>query len=544
MVADYAARLHSAIKSSQKIVSTLSSLLFYLPMTSLEPPISFMNQFPLDNVPTESVLELNSESDYWSLFFYNTLSKQRNEMICFRLATRRSWILRDPKGKLVNEVQINQLSRLNETGKSESQEDEACFRANLRPVSVSQYSIELNSLRPNYEQSKIIEGSLAELQAGDKSKEFDFTIQSDKIQLVFDNRTGLLTKYVDLEENEEHPMEIQFLTYGTRKYTTKERSGAYLFLPDNERPGHLAINAVRMQIVKGSLTSKVTTLIDAGFVIRHEITLTKGDTWFDIRNQFHLGVKSFANKELVMRLRTDVKNKNTFFTDLNGFQMAKRQYLKKLPLQGNVYPMSTVAYIEDLKSRINFITGQPLAMTSSTESNIDVFLDRVLLQDDFRGLGQGVTDNKPTTEIYRVFIEKTANEANKLTLGSQLQIDSLLNPVIKMRSTSQSSQGSVEFFANELPCDLHLLNLRTNLNTFTNYNLFLHRYLTSCETKCFNSETLQLNSTLRANLLNILDEKAEVLTLSTTQKIGDLNLVKDDFFMSENDLKVLGLTLR
>lgn len=173
-----------------------------------------------------------------------------------------------------------------------------------------------------------------------------------------------------------------------------------------------------------------------------------------------------------------------------------------------------------------------------------VLVDRVLLQDDFRGLGQGITDNKPTTEIYRLFIEKTANEDRKLTLTSQLLIDRLLNPVIKMRSTSQSSQSTIEFLLNELPCDVHLLNLRTNLNTFTDYYLFLHRYLTSCETKCFNSETLQLNATLRTNLLNVLDEKAEVLTLSTIQKLSDLNILKDDFFISENDFKVLGLKLK
>lgn len=506
-------------------------------MSSLDPPISFINHFPIDDVPTESVVQLSTENDYSSLFLYNTLSKVRNEIACFKLSTNRSWILRDPAGKLVNEVQINRLSLFNETGKP-PQDDEACFMANLKPISVSQYSIELNSLRPNYEQSTIIEGSLAELQA----KGFDFKIQSERMQLLFDNRTGLLSKYVDLENDKEHPMEIQFRTYGTRKYTTKERSGAYLFLPDNERPGRLQINGVRMQIVKGKLMSKVITYIDAGFQIRHEIRLVNGETVFDVQNEFHLGIKSFANKELLMRIRTDVKNKN-FFTDLNGFQMQKREYRKKIPLQGNVYPMSTVAYIEDLNWRVNFITGQPLAMTSSTEGNIDVFLDRLMLHDDFRGLGAGIADNKRTREIYRVFIEKTANEARKLTLNSQLLIDSLRNPVIKMRSTAQSSQGSIEFFASELACDLHLLNLRTNLNTF-DFNLFLHKRSISCETKCFGSETLSINNTLRTNLLNILENKAELLTLSATQKRSDLSLSKDDIFFSENEIKVLGMRVK
>lgn len=167
-----------------------------------------------------------------------------------------------------------------------------------------------------------------------------------------------------------------------------------------------------------------------------------------------------------------------------------------------------------------------------------------MLQDDARGLGQGITDNKPTTEVYRIFVEKTANEAKKLTLNSQLLIDRLLNPIIKMKSSAQSNQGTIEFLSNELPCDLHLLNLRTNLNTFTDFYLFLHRHLTSCETKCFNSETLLLNNTLRPNQLSVLDEKAEILTLNTIHKISDFNLIKEDLFINENDFKVLGLKLK
>ena len=178
---------------------------------------------------------------------------------------------------------------------------------------------------------------------------------------------------------------------------------------------------------------------------------------------------------------------------------------------------------------------------------MDFFCDRVLTSDDLRGLNSGITDNKPTTELFRVLIERTANEATKLTLNTQLEIDRLLNPVIKMSSTSQSSQSGVEFLANELPCDLHLLNFRTNLNTMgtigsTIYNMFLHRYQTSCETKCFDSESLRLNQTLTQNVLNSLDEKAETVSLSATQKLNDLNLVKDDLFIS--DLTVLRMKLK
>ena len=45
-------------------------------------------------------------------------------------------------------------------------------------------------------------------------------------------------------------------------------------------------------------------------------------------------IRSEKNFELAMRLHSDVNNpENDFFTDLNGFQIIKRQFFKKLPLQ-------------------------------------------------------------------------------------------------------------------------------------------------------------------------------------------------------------------
>ena len=45
-------------------------------------------------------------------------------------------------------------------------------------------------------------------------------------------------------------------------------------------------------------------------------------------------IRTERNFEIAMRLHTDVNNEaGEFYTDLNGFQMIKRQYFEKLPLQ-------------------------------------------------------------------------------------------------------------------------------------------------------------------------------------------------------------------
>lgn len=68
--------------------------------------------------------------------------------------------------------------------------------------------------------------------------------------------------------------------------------------------------------------------------------------------------------------------------------------------------MPTSAYIEDNKVRITILSGQPLGVSSLSEGELEVLQDRRLKQDDNRGLGQGVLDNKITPNIFRILVEK------------------------------------------------------------------------------------------------------------------------------------------
>ncbi|CDW55051.1 Glycosyl hydrolases family 38 protein [Trichuris trichiura] len=85
-----------------------------------------------------------------------------------------------------------------------------------------------------------------------------------------------------------------------------------------------------------------------------------------IRNTVDL-TESNEDYEIVMRLLSNIDNaKQEFFSDLNGFQMVKRKYFGKLPLQGNFYPMPSAAFIEDHRLRLTLLSGQPGAVASLT----------------------------------------------------------------------------------------------------------------------------------------------------------------------------------
>lgn len=164
-----------------------------------------------------------------------------------------------------------------------------------------------------------------------------------------------------------------------------------------------------------------------------------------------------------MRFSTNIESDDTFFTDLNGFQVCQqdgegwscpqgrcpaaeppdpiprqiqpRRYQQKLPLQANFYPMPAMAYIQDTQSRLTLHTAQALGVSSlgSGEAGLwgcrghagqpagaepghglfagqlEVILDRRLMQDDNRGLGQGLKDNKRTCNRFRLLLERRSS---------------------------------------------------------------------------------------------------------------------------------------
>ncbi|KAH0628122.1 hypothetical protein JD844_008886 [Phrynosoma platyrhinos] len=185
----------------------------------------------------------------------------------------------------------------------------------------------------------------------------------------------------------------------------------------------------------------------------------------DIRGEY--------NHEIAMRISSDIESHNRFYTDLNGYQIQPRQTMNKLPLQANFYPMATMAYVQDGKIRLTLHSAQSLGVSSLKSGQLEVIMDRRLMQDDNRGLGQGVQDNKITANLFRLLLEKRNGvdmEEEKLSVSypsllSHITSSFINHPMILMVTYTDSGVPSLLNTFSPLmapmPCDMHIVNLRT-----------------------------------------------------------------------------------
>ncbi|XP_015782314.1 alpha-mannosidase 2 isoform X2 [Tetranychus urticae] len=545
VVNDYGFRMITSLQNCQAIISTMSFYLLHLPLTEQNTvPLTMIDLFPNHNLllPIKDVIQINDQSPR-HLVIYNSLGMQRKELICILIPKNISnWIIRDHNGKMVEEVQVNQAwdytTLLDDIA-------EACFFADLEPLSLVQYTIEKSDTNSSYESST---NFLYNFPDDPKSPPAAMELEMEGVKLLFNGADGMLRKVI-LHQGDFFKtldLRLKFMFYGTRAGNKKvEKSGAYLFLPDSAEAQDMAYSKPLIRITDGPLVSRMEILIDNAMKLRHQITLVRGKPYFEIENEFHMVKGSFDNKELLLRFFSDVQNDNTFYTDLNGFQMVKRKWFEKLPVQGNVYPMPSLMYIEDAWTRLNILSAQPLGVTSQHPGMIDIFLDRRLLQDDNRGVGQGVTDHRRTREKFRVAIENRGLNSLKPTSHVQRELLKLLNEPFLMQSYASSNHGEVQFMPSSLPCDVHLLNFRSDLSTLNEFYLFLHRFGSTCESQCPSSHPFTLLPHLSRNIISAIQPTMSSLSLSLNHVLNsNLNISSHQINLDQMDFAVFSLKLK
>ncbi|CAL0321770.1 unnamed protein product [Lupinus luteus] len=406
-------------------------------------------------------------------------------------------------------------------------------------------------------------------------------IENQRQRLTFDVRYGLLQK-ITLKNSSPNIVNEEIGMYSS------SGSGAYLFKPDGDAQPIIEEGG-KLLISEGPLMQEVYSYPKTSWEkapISHSTRLYNGENTvqgFVVEKEYHVELlgHDFNDRELIVRYKTDIDSKKIFYSDLNGFQMSRRETYDKIPLQGNYYPMPSLAFLQGSNGRrFSVHSRQSLGVASLKDGWLEIMLDRRLVRDDGRGLGQGVMDNRVMNVVFHISVE--ANISTVPNLGSRSfpyspslfshsagsHLNYPLHAFIAKKAHELSVKPPPRSFsplAAPLPCDLHIVNFKVpKLSKFlqqppegSRFALILHRrhwdysYCRKGRSQCTNLANNPVNlftifrdlkvSEAKATSLNLLHEDPEVMGF--TDQFGDV-AQEGQVAMSPMEIQAYKLELR
>ncbi|XP_069682276.1 alpha-mannosidase 2 isoform X2 [Periplaneta americana] len=517
VVEDYAKKMLDAITGMQYVMQQSAHFLLY-PRHMAYHPNTESVYFDLDDmrkhhysIPEKTIVFVGDGLESQRIVLYNSLSWRRKELVTLRVSTPNVKVT-DAEDNAIPSQTSPVFQQVSDT-LSDSQYD-ITFMADVPAMGLTTYLLHAvlpaQNLDNTMSRVKLLnflgfpprlEG-FEYIETVEEAKEF--SIHNDHMSVAFSEQ-GLLKAVTLKQSGITVPLHLDFARYHARPGS--ERSGAYLFLPDRDAET-VPWDSTPVRVIEGPLFSQVHTHLPG---VQHTVTLfnTSGADSMGLEVQNIVDISDQVNCELAMRISSSIKNGDEFYTDLNDLQMIRRKRFSKLPLQANYYPLPSTVFIQDQKFRFTVVTAQPLGVGSLKEGQIEIMQDRRLNQDDNRGLGQGVTDNKPLPAKFRLILEQrqpncqgTASEhpAGLPTLAAHVASLSLLHPIFRLLwqgKTHETLESQYTPVTREPGCDFHVVMLHTFPPlTSSAAGLVVHRQETD---PCFPQEHFPLSN----GLLNV-----------------------------------------
>ena len=421
----------------------------------------------------------------------NPLASQRAEFVSFKV--------NDVNIQIINSENVNIPFQINpifaSTTKIRQSEYEIVFLAELSPFGIETYRLlpVKNSDRCFWSTVKTFYTDDIKLfdshkfqYSNEDSLTSELSISNEFMKLSF-NKYGLLTNIYDKRESKGSKLELMFKAYES------QGSGAYLFYPKGAAIDIL-YDLKQIRVVQGPFMERVEVVF--GHLL-HSVTLYDTPTvqgqGIHIKNVVDMNAYDMTDTEIIMRVHSDLDNKEgSFYTDQNGFQLIGRQTIPGTKTETNYYPVTSMVMLEDTTRRLTLHSGQSHGSASLHKGEFEVMLDRQVMRDDHRGLGEGVWDNRPTETNFILQLEfketnipvKNLNFAYP-SLVSNVQNEMLQNPIQTMFSSVKDKILKPNFHPtnHSLPCDVSVVDLKNMVNSDLFYNgssLILHKKGYSC----------------------------------------------------------------
>jgi alpha-mannosidase len=400
---DYLNRLYESIQDSVKLQQQTIELLLQYPNENFQQNfvISELERDNSNRLPRKTASQVLPDKSV-DVVLFNSLTQERMEVVLLRV-TKPNVKIVDASGNTLP-YQINPVFNVTEHPDTyvrkvvvSKREYELMFIAKLPALSLSVFTLTYvndthrNKLATIYceecKDEEPVPFDIRQKQAG------DIQVENFKMKLLFDGDTGFLKSMTRRNFGRPIQMGIKFGAYKSAQF----HSGAYLFRPESSDPRSAekdvfeGYKETKIMITTGAISSDVTVI--HGAFLAHTVRIFKTQTYLDtaifIENDidFESPPKN-RETEMFMRFNTAIENggdEPEFYSDLNGFQWQPRKKVTEIGIEGNYYPITTSAFIQDSQMRLTLITTHAQGAASLEPGQLEVMLDRRTLYDDYRG---------------------------------------------------------------------------------------------------------------------------------------------------------------
>lgn len=484
VVEDYGSRMHLALDDLQIFMSRAAEVLLGNFHDKSNPTLlsrfeSEQTRSRYDVQPVHKVLDVH-EGNAYEVVFFNPLEQTRDEIVMVVVAEPDVSVLHS-NGSCVKS-QISPEWQHDSKGKISTGQHRLYWRASVPALGLETYYV----ARGYMSCEKAIP---AELRVFTDSAPFSCprpyacsNLEGDKAEirnlrhtLTFDVKRGFLQK-ISHKDGKQTVLGEEIGMYSSFG------SGAYLFKPNGE--AHPIVEkGGRLIISEGPLVQECYSIPKTEWEktpVSHSTRIYSGEKTIQellIEKEYHVELlgHEFNDRELIVRFKTDIDNKKIFYSDLNGFQMSRRETYDKIPLQGNYYPMPSLTFLQDfLGHRFSVHSRQSLGAASLKSGWLEIMLDRRLSSDDGRGLGQGVMDNRPMNVLFHLLTESNVSALPSASTVLPLQPSLLSHRILshlnypmhafvskkEQKLPSNLLPRTFAPLASSLPCDLHIVNFK------------------------------------------------------------------------------------
>ncbi|CAK1588317.1 unnamed protein product [Parnassius mnemosyne] len=340
----------------------------------------------------------------------------------------------------------------------------------------------------------------------------DIQLESYKHRLIFDEISGFLKTVVEKDTNNKKAVVID---YGAFR-SSDINSGMFLFntnaskpLQDILLPYRVGTKSKIVLIISGQVTTEITTIfgriLQSTFRIFNLINSPLSTAIFlESKTDYEASPKN-RELELFLSIQTNINNGNPpeLIIDNNGFQYTPRLINISRRVESNMYPITSMVFIQDHQNRLTVLTDHAQGVTSLQEGQLVIMLDRRVLFNDARGSGEGLADSSTTYHKHILLLENFINSKtlNIVDENTNVQLPSL-NALYLANTLNYNldvyfidrSQADLCYYAflplikTAFPCDIFVLNYRLILNkgslerlSVNTALLTLHRQSFTCE---------------------------------------------------------------